>query len=202
MDTLRGSKTQRGQILPLFGLLLALLLLPVAGLTVDGGVLISRHATLIGEAQAAAEAGAQAIDVTALQARGTFQLCAVPDGGATCGNGVGTVGEVISEVLAATSPNLPPMCRDDGLAALSLAPNEGAGCVFDVVSNCASVGSTGSSVGSAPDGVNVIAWQTVSLPLPVFPGWTSVRLTASATAWMEHGFAAPSSSPTVGGVAC
>ena len=127
VDTLRGSKTQKGQILPLFGLLLALLLLPVAGLTVDGGVLISRHATLIGEAQAAAEAGAQAIDVTALRARGTFQLCAVPDGGATCGNGVGTVGEVISEVLAATSANLPPTCRDDGVAALSVAPNGGGG---------------------------------------------------------------------------
>src|ERR1039458_2657701 len=83
------QKGQCGQILPLFALMLALLLLPVTALAVDGGLLLSAHANLVGTAQAAAEAGSQAIDVTALDLSGTFQLCGSPDGGPDCGNGVG-----------------------------------------------------------------------------------------------------------------
>ena len=65
MGSYPRSRAQRGQILPIFCLLLALLLLPVTGLAVDGGLLLSTHATLVGTAQAAAEAAAQAVDVTA-----------------------------------------------------------------------------------------------------------------------------------------
>jgi uncharacterized protein (UPF0333 family) len=58
IDTM-PTTTQRGQILPIFCLLLALLLLPVGGLAVDGGVLLSTHASLVGATEATAEAAAQ-----------------------------------------------------------------------------------------------------------------------------------------------
>jgi len=202
MDRAHRTKRQRGQILPIFCLMLALLLLPVAGLAVDGGLLLSSHATLVGAAQAAAEAAAQAVDVTAIQKEDTFQLCAVPDGGANCGNGVGTVGQVVREVITASYPSLPSACTNDGNSPLSDIPGQGSGCAFDVVSNCASKVSAPSVVGSPPDGVAVLTWQTVQLPLSVFPGWSSVRLSASATAWMEHGFAAQSSATGVGVGSC
>ena len=60
---------QRGQILPVFCLLLALLLLPVAGLAVDGGVLLSSHASLVGAAEATAEDAAQAVKRDRYRAR-------------------------------------------------------------------------------------------------------------------------------------
>lgn len=64
-----GRREQSGQVLPLFAILLVLLLLPVTALAVDGGLLVSAHSQLVGTAQAAAEAGSQAVDVTALKAR-------------------------------------------------------------------------------------------------------------------------------------
>jgi hypothetical protein len=202
MDRVQRIDAHRGQILPIFCLMLALLLLPVAGLAVDGGLLLSSHATLVGAAQAAAEAAAQAVDVTAIQDDDTFQLCAVPDGGANCGNGVGSVGEVVADVIAASYPSSPPACTDEGTAPLPHAGAQGSGCAYDVVSNCAPAASTESVAGPPPDGVTVLTWQTVQLPLLVFPGWTSVRLSASATAWMEHGFTEPSSTPSEGTSAC
>ncbi|HUY08240.1 MAG TPA: pilus assembly protein TadG-related protein [Candidatus Dormibacteraeota bacterium] len=202
MDSYRRTKAEQGQILPIFSLMLALLLLPVAGLAVDGGLLMASHATAVGAAQAAAEAAAQAVDVTAVQNDDTFQLCAVPDGGATCGNGVGTVGEVVDEVIAASYPSQPPVCTDEGTAPLPVAPAQGLGCAFDVVSSCALATSAGSDSGPPPEGVSVLTWQTVQLPISLFPGWTSVRLRASATAWMEHGFAEPSSTSVSGGSSC
>ncbi|MGA7173835.1 MAG: pilus assembly protein TadG-related protein [Candidatus Dormiibacterota bacterium] len=193
MDFYPRTKAQQGQILPFFCLMLALLLLPVAGLAVDGGLLLSSHATAVGAAQAAAEAAAQAVDVTAIQEDHTFQLCAVPDGGASCGNGVGTVVQVVDEVIAASYPSHPPLCTDMGTAPLPAAPTHGLGCAFDVVSSCPLATSAGLDAPVPPEGVSVLTWQTVQLPISFFPGWSSVRLQASATAWLEHGFAQPSS---------
>lgn len=202
MERCRRPKTQHGQILPIFCLMLAMLLLPVAGLAVDGGLLMSSHATLVGAAQAAAEAAAQAVDVTAIQDDDTFQLCAVPDGGANCGNGVGTVGDVVSQVISASYPGSPTDCTDEGTDPLSATSTQGSGCAFDILTRCASATSTGAVASSSPDGVAVLTWQTIQLPLSVFPGWSSSRLSASATAWMEHGFAAQSDTTGAGGSSC
>ncbi|MGH7705568.1 MAG: pilus assembly protein TadG-related protein [Candidatus Dormibacteria bacterium] len=189
---------QRGQILPIFGLILVLLLLPVTGLAVDGGLLLSTHASLVGSVQGAAEAAAQAVDVTALQDQDVFQLCATPDGGADCGNGVGTVGAVVRQVMTVGNPDMPQVCTDVGTAPLPRRPTSAAGCAFDVVLRCAAA--TGSGVG-IPEGVRVLAWRTVRLPLLVFPGWASSRLSSTATAWMEHGFG-PQSDQLLGARPC
>ena len=202
MGSYPRSSAQRGQILPIFCLMLALLLLPVTGLAVDGGLLLSTHATLVGTAQAAAEAAAQAVDVTAVQDDDAFQLCDRPDGGATCGNGVGTVGEVVAEVIRASYPGSPSSCTNEATAPVPSAPTQGSGCAFAVVSNCALAANARSITGPPPDGVTVLTWQTVQLPLSVFPGWTSVRLRASATAWMEHGFGGQSAPAGAGALSC
>jgi hypothetical protein len=194
------TTSQRGQILPVFCLLLALLILPVGGLAVDGGVLLSSHASLVGAAQAAAEGAAQAVDVTALEHGGAFQLCIVPDGSATCGNGIGTVGQVVDESITAIYQDSPASCVDYGTSQLPSALPPGAGCAFDVMSNCQRAGEAPSSIPLPADGVAVVIWQTIQLPLLVFPGWTSVKLHATSAAWMEHGFA--SQAIGVGGALC
>ncbi|MGH7642164.1 MAG: pilus assembly protein TadG-related protein [Candidatus Dormibacteria bacterium] len=196
------SVRQRGQILPIFCLLLALLLLPVTGLAVDGGLLMSSHATLVGVAQAAAEAAAQAVDVTAIQSDDVFQLCATPDGGPTCGNGVGTVGDVVGQVIRASYPTVPSRCIDESGSPLSSVADQSAGCAFAMRSNCGSVALASAAGGTIPDGVAVLTWRTVELPLSVFPGWTSVRLSASAVAWMEHGYGRTATDSGVGGNSC
>jgi hypothetical protein len=182
------SSSQRGQILPVFCLLLALLLLPVAGLAVDGGVLLSSHASLVGAAEATAEDAVQAVNVTAIERGGTFQLCTVPDGSANCGNGIGTVGQVVDESISATDPGSPESCVDYGTNPLPATPATVDGCAFAVMSNCHRVSEPLAPVSSPADGVAVVIWQTVQLPLLVFPGWASVKLHATSTAWMEHGF--------------
>ncbi|MFZ0996136.1 MAG: pilus assembly protein TadG-related protein [Candidatus Dormiibacterota bacterium] len=182
--------SERGQILPVFCLLLALLLLPVAGLAVDGGVLLSSHASLVGVAEAAAEAAAQAVDVTAIDHGGSFQLCVQPDGSANCGNGIGTVGEVVEESVAAAYPASGPSCFDYGTSRIPSALPPGDGCAFAVTLNCRGATAPSVPVQASGSGVMVMIWQTVQLPLLVFPGWTSVRLRATSTAWMEHGFGA------------
>jgi hypothetical protein len=196
------SRAERGQILPIFCLMLALLLLPVTGLAVDGGTLLSAHAHLAGAAQAAAEAAAQAVDVTALQRHDAFELCTVPDGGADCGNGVGTVGEVVTDVVSASYQGAPSWCANDGVGPLHSPPSRGSGCAFTVDSTCSSVDVAALGEGARADGVTVRTWQTIQLPLLVFPGWSSVRLTSSATAWMQHGFATQNSARQGGADSC
>jgi hypothetical protein len=163
---------------------------------VDGGVLLASHASLVGAAEATAEDAAQAVNVTAIERGGTFQLCTIPDASPTCGNGIGTVGQVLDESIRGTYPDSPASCIDYGINPLPAAIPPGVGCAFAVMSNCHG-GLRPSSVGPAPaDGVAVVIWQTVKLPLLIFPGWTSVTLHATATAWMEHGF---DSQPLSGG---
>jgi hypothetical protein len=182
------ERQQRGQILPIFCLLLALLLLPVTALAVDGGTLFSVHATLAGSAQAAAEAAAQAIDVTAIRQDDTYQLCTAPDGGEACGNGVGSVGDVVTEVVRASDSGAFTACADQTADPAGQSLDRASGCAFTVESNCVLDPGTPAAVGEPADGVMVRTWQTVLLPLPVFPGWSSVILKASATAWLQHGF--------------
>jgi hypothetical protein len=198
---MRGS-SQGGQILPIFCLMLALLILPVGGLAVDGGVLLSSHASLVGAAQAAAEAAAQAIDVTALEDTGAFQLCTVPDGGASCANGIGTVGQVVADATISSYPASRSSCINYGTTQLPSSLPPGSGCAFDAMSNCARPGDSTSVAAPQADGVRVVIWQTIQLPLLVFPGWSSVQLRASDTAWMEHGFASQAASTGVGGTSC
>jgi len=196
------SKVQRGQILPVFCLLPALLLLPVTGLVVDGGVLLSTHANVAAAAQSAAEAAAQAVDVTAIQRDDTFELCADPDGGANCGNGIGTVGQVVAAVIRGSYPGAPSECANtDGSTKQPPALN-GSGCSYALESSCSPGPVTGVDSGSLPDGVTVRAWHAIELPLLVFPGWSSVSVTSSATAWMQHGFATQSIASNQGVQAC
>jgi hypothetical protein len=49
-------------------------ILALAGLTLDGGLALAAKVQANGQAQAAARAGAQAIDLTAYRATGTLQL--------------------------------------------------------------------------------------------------------------------------------
>ena len=154
----------------------------------DGGVLLSSRASLVGAAEATAEDASQAVNVTALERGGTFQLCTVPDVSANCGNGIGTVGQVVDQSINATYPGSPASCADYGINPLPATIPAGAGCAFAVMSNCHRASRPLSFVPSPADGVAVVIWQTVKLPLPIFPGWTSVKLHATATAWMEHGF--------------
>jgi hypothetical protein len=180
--------SQRGQILPVFCLLLALLLLPVGGLAVDGGVLLSSYANLAGAAEATAETAAQAVNVTAIDQGDAFQLCVAPDGGPSCGNGIGTVGEAVNESISAADPGLRLSCSDHGTSGLPSTLSTGDGCAFALLSHCGSAGAPSVPLQAPESGVAVLIWRTVQLPLLVFPGWTSVRLRATSAAWMEHGF--------------
>lgn len=193
------QKGQCGQILPLFALMLALLLLPVTALAVDGGLLLSAHANLVGTAQAAAEAGSQAIDVTALDLSGTFQLCGSPDGGPDCGNGVGDVAEVVSEVGDAGVAGPAQSCQEVPAASLVPVATEPSGCRLALLSHCPN----GSSPGAAPpEGVAVVLWKTAQLPLLGFGRWSSVMMQATATSWMAHGYGSPVPTASGGGSGC
>ncbi len=166
-----------GQILPLFALLLPLLLLPVAALAVDGGLLMAQHANLQGEAELAAEAGSQAVDVIGLQQSSNLGLCVAPDGGPTCGNGVGTVAQAISLAAqvgggAACDPGLSPSARPSG-------------CGYRVLYGCPA------GTNSVADGVTVVVWRRLQLPLLAFLGLGSVVISAQATSRLERGYAAP-----------
>jgi hypothetical protein len=182
--------------------MLTLLLLPVAGLAVDGGLLLSSHATLVGAVQAAAEAGSQAVDVTALEQHATFQLCETPDGGPDCGNGVGAVAQVVSAGIRAAYPSSLSPCVNGGSVPLAQAARARSGCAFQVLSDCASAGTREGAANEPPEGVTVIAWRSVELPLPVFPGWTTVLIRATATAWLEHGFGAETAQIGEEGTTC
>ena len=67
MTAERGSVTA-------FVVVLTVALLAVAGLVVDGGLLLAAHRRAFNEAEAAARAGAQAVDIDALRARGDVAL--------------------------------------------------------------------------------------------------------------------------------
>ncbi|EWM12038.1 hypothetical protein [Kutzneria sp. 744] len=57
-----------------FVVVLAIGILALAGLTLDGGLALAAKVQADGQAQAAARAGAQAIDLTAYRATGALQL--------------------------------------------------------------------------------------------------------------------------------
>jgi hypothetical protein len=57
-----------------FVVVLTIGILALAGLTLDGGLALAAKVQTNGQAQAAARAGAQAIDLTAYRATGTLQL--------------------------------------------------------------------------------------------------------------------------------
>ncbi|MHB1527344.1 MAG: pilus assembly protein TadG-related protein [Candidatus Dormibacteria bacterium] len=175
---------QRGQILPLFALLLALLLLPVAALAVDGGLLLSTHANLVATTQSAAESGAQAVDVTALDRTGSFQLCGAPDGNPTCGNGVGDVAAVVAEVVDAGTAGPGLTCRQVAAVDLAPVPGQRTGCELALLGGCP----VGSSVWT---GVSVLLWKTSQMPLLGLGDWSSILIQGRATAWMTHGFGRP-----------
>ncbi|MGH7610226.1 MAG: pilus assembly protein TadG-related protein [Candidatus Dormibacteria bacterium] len=198
------SNRRSGQILPLFALLLALLLLPVAGLAVDGGTLVSDHATLVGAVQAAAEAGSQALDVTALTNRDTYALCAIPDGGEDCGNGIGSVSDLIETTLAASYPSLGRTCTLVPLSAIAGAGRTGPGCDYALLADCRTANS---GPRPAPDplaaaGVEVAAWNTVGLPLLAFGAWKRVAVRATSDSWLEHGFGPASARVGSGPIQC
>jgi Flp pilus assembly protein TadG len=66
----------RGQVTP-FVVILAVAIVMFAGLVVDGGLALAAKVRAIGEAQEAARAGAQALDLAAYRNSGTVRL--VPD---------------------------------------------------------------------------------------------------------------------------
>jgi|GEM_PF-4228887 len=189
---------QSGQVLPLFALLLVLLLLPVTALAVDGGLLISAHSQLVGTAQAAAEAGSQAVDVSALEHSGSIVICVFPDPGTTCGNGIGDVSQVVGRVVLAAYPALPDRCSLVAPSALAPAPGTAAGCELAVATRCQS----SSSQVDFQQGVSVLLWRTASIPLLTLGPWSKVAMVAGATAWLTHGYVSPEQSPLPKGATC
>lgn len=186
MTTADPRAREAGQILPLFALLMVLLLLPVSALAVDGGLIITRHAIMVGEAQAAAEAGSQAVDQTALSQRGVFQLCSRADGGPSCGNGVGDVAQVVGEVVAGSQSPAVGGCTQVDVAAL--AARGPSGCELAVLSPC--------GAGGPPLGVEVLIWSVARMPLAGIGPLGAVELRASAVSWLAHGIGA-GSAPSV-----
>ncbi|MGC8473273.1 MAG: hypothetical protein ACP5PW_02550 [Candidatus Dormibacteria bacterium] len=187
MTTADRRARQRGQILPLFALLLAMLLLPVAALAVDGGLILTRHAELVGEAQAAAEAGAQAVDQTALSQNGTFQLCVTADGGPDCGNGVGNVLAVVNEVMSSSA--VAGINRCIRVTAIPAFLAGASGCDLAVLSPC--------GAGGPPLGVEVAVWAPAEMPLAGVGPLGTLRLRAEATSWLAHGIGAMENPPVL-----
>ncbi len=182
---------QTAQILPLFALMLALLILPVAALAVDGGLLLQTRSELQAEAQASAESGSQAVDVLALDRTGQFQLCTVPDGNSTCGNGVGGVTQVVDQSVS-------PRYLGTGCVLVDphhLTPGRGRahGCELALRSRCRPA--NGQAVGAT--GVTVLLWRTVAMPLLALGPWALVAVRGEATAWLAHGYGRAISAPTV-----
>jgi hypothetical protein len=109
---------------------------------------------------------------------------------------------VVTDVVSASYQGAPSWCANDGVGPLHSPPSRGSGCAFTVDSTCSSVDVAALGEGARADGVTVRTWQTIQLPLLVFPGWSSVRLTSSATAWMQHGYATQSAAPQGGADSC
>lgn len=177
MTARRGAPgPEDGQILPLFALMLTLLLLPVAGLAVDGGLVLARHASLVGTAQAAAEAGSQAVDQTWLSRTGGFRLCTSPDGGPDCGNGVGSVLAVV-EAAVASSPG-PRLDHCQTVGQSQLRRQGRAGCRLALLGSC------GAGVAT---GVRVLLWEPARLPLLGLGPLGGLTVSAASTSWLAHG---------------
>lgn len=187
--TAADARHQAGQILPLFALLLALLLLPITALAVDGGLLLSAHAGVVATAQSAAQSGAEAVDVVALDRSGTFQLCGAPDGNPTCGNGVGDVAEVVTAVVDAGVSGPWVTCQQVASSDLTPTRGQSRGCEVALLGACpGGSGSVGPGIGQ---GVAVLVWQTSQMPLLAIGAWSSILIQGRATAWMAHGFGQP-----------
>jgi hypothetical protein len=197
MPAERARSPRAGQLLPLFALLLPLLLLPVTALAVDGGVLLMQHSQLVATAQSAAEAGSQAVDVTALRTSGVFQLCVAPDGGASCGNGIGDAAQVVA---AAVEAQLPAAGRYCAMTVGPLHPIAGQpqGCAAAVRTRCEQLGG---SLG-LEDGIQVLVWRTGQIPLLGLGPWSHLVVQAQATAWLAHGYATPILGGTATGASC
>jgi hypothetical protein len=66
-------RSERGSVTA-FVTVFTVALLGVAGLVVDGGLILSAHRRAFNEAEAAARAGAQAVDIAALRAGGGVRI--------------------------------------------------------------------------------------------------------------------------------
>ncbi|HUY96538.1 MAG TPA: pilus assembly protein TadG-related protein [Verrucomicrobiae bacterium] len=196
---LTGSDARlRGQVLPAFAILLGLVLLPIAGLAVDGGTVLEAHADLLGVAEAAAQGGADALDVRRLEATGIFQLCTVPDDPTGCGNGIGSADLVLGRIIAAADlggcrplPGAPPGDVWETGPPPAPAGMVGSGCAYAFLAGCASgLGSQARSTyaPAAPAEVRVYLWRAVALHLLALLGFRSVEVTATGVALLAHGF--------------
>lgn len=193
-----GRREQSGQVLPLFAILLVLLLLPVTALAVDGGLLVSAHSQLVGTAQAAAEAGSQAVDVTALESSGSIVICSLAEPGTSCGNGIGDVSQVVGSVVTASYPAVTGQCSLVSPSDLVPASGTAAGCELAVTTRCQAA----SGQIQFQQGVTVLLWRTASIPLLTLGPWSKVAMSAKATAWLTHGYGAPVQEPVPKGLSC
>ena len=74
MNRLRGlARDEDGQVTP-FIVILATAILMFTGLVLDGGLALAAKVRAIGEAQEAARAGAEALDLNAYRAHGTVHI--------------------------------------------------------------------------------------------------------------------------------
>ena len=195
-----GRARARGQVLPLFAIMLGLALLPVVGLAVDGALVLDAHARLAGSAQAVAEDGAAALDVAAFTASGVFRICTAPVAAGSCGNGVGSAPAVLDRGAAALG--LPP-CRPfpgapPGDVFLVVPPDPAAtgpaGCVYAFVAGCAAGLGAQPAPGYAPLApveLRVVLWRPVPLRILGLLGWHQVEVRAAASALLAHGYRTP-----------
>ncbi len=187
-----------GQVLPAFALLLGLVLLPVAGLAVDGGTVLVAHADLAGVAQAAAEGGAGALDVRALEATGIVRLCTAPDDPTGCSNGVGSADLVLGRILAAAGlgscgplPGSPPGDLWESGPGPEAPPAVGSGCAYAYLGGCAAGQGARAAPTYAPtaaDELRVYLWRAVPLHLLALFGLRSVEVAATGIALLAPGF--------------
>ncbi len=196
-----GRERARGQVLPLFAIMLGLALLPVVGLAVDGAMVLDAHARLVGSAQTVAEDGAAALDVAAFTASGVFRLCTVPAGDGSCANGVGSAPAVLDRGAAALGlpacrpfPGAPPgdvFLANPGDPTATGGPS---GCAYAFIAGCAA--GLGDQPGpgyapTAPVEVRVVLWRPVPLRILGLLGWHQVEIQAQARALLAHGYRTP-----------
>ncbi|MHB1575739.1 MAG: hypothetical protein ACYCX9_04365 [Candidatus Dormibacteria bacterium] len=194
----RSWWSQAGQLLPLFALLLPLLLLPVTALAVDGGVLLMEHSEVVATAQSGAEAGSQAVDVTALNKTGQFRVCVFPDGGASCGNGIGDASQVVAAAVGAQMPQAGSRCLIEPVGSLHPVPGQPQGCELAVRTRCEQIaGAVGQD-----EGVEVLVWRTGQMPLLGLGPWSQLVVQARATAWLAHGYTTPVLAGSPPGASC
>lgn len=194
----RPRACQTGQLLPLFALLLPLLLLPVTALAVDGGVLLLDHAQLIATAQAAAEAGSQAVNVNLLKTTGEFAVCEAPLGRGDCGNGIGGAAGVVTAVVSAQLSGVAGLCVTEASVPLRPLAGRPQGCVLAVRTRCQRF----LGVIGVEQGIAVLVWRSGQMPLLGLGPWSQLRIEARATAWLAHGYATPVVTGSPAGATC